>query len=109
MKLAERLTDEDVVVGRVGEDHGVTERTGGVVCGASRNRHTAEGNAMVLRPRCRGCAVGRASFTLRKVQRGRSCDEEGREEFPSSSSDTHVSWRRGLFGYLATWFQSSVR
>lgn len=73
---AKRLTDEDVVVGRVGEDDGLAEHARGVVHGGRGNCHTGEGNAMILRPRRRGCSVGQAGFGLRKVLRGRSCDKE---------------------------------
>lgn len=68
-----RLTDEGVIVGRVGDDDGVTEQARGVVHGGGRNRHTGEGNAMIiLRPQSRGGSGGEARFSLRKVQRRRS-------------------------------------
>lgn len=86
---ATRLTDEDVVVGRVGKDDGLAEQARGVVYGGSRKRHAGEGDAMILRPRGRRRSVGQARFSLRKVLRGRSCGGE-EEERPSSSTDTDV-------------------
>lgn len=60
-----RLTDEDVIVRRVGEDDGLSEQARGVVHGGRRTCPTGEGNATVVRPRRRGRSVGQAGFSLR--------------------------------------------
>lgn len=85
-----RLTDEDVIVRRVGEDDGLSEQARGVVHGGRRNCHTGEGNATIVRPRRRGRSVGQGGLSLREVQRGRSCDQEEDEKSPSSSTDTDI-------------------
>lgn len=80
VKGAKRLTDEDVIVGRVWKDDGVAEQTGGVVYGGGGNCHTGEGNALICGPHCRGRSVGQATFRFRKVLDGQSCDKEEEEE-----------------------------
>lgn len=110
LKGRKRLTDEDVIVGRVGKDDGVAEQTGGVVYGGGGNCHTGEGNALICGPRRRGRSAGRATFRFRKVLDGRSCDKEDEDRVPQATlTRTYAcSWRRGFFGYLATSIQSSV-
>lgn len=89
VKGAKRLTDEDVIVGRVGKDDGVAEQTGGVVYGGVGNCPTGEGNALICGPHRRGRSAGQASFRFRKVLDGQSCDKEEKKS-SSSGSDTEI-------------------
>lgn len=82
VKKEKRLTDEDMIIRRVGQDDGVTEQTSGVVCGGSGHSHAGEWNALTHRPRRGGCSMGQSrdtewlSFGFRKVLDGWGCDEE---------------------------------
>lgn len=86
-KGAKRLTDEDMIVGRVGKDDGVAEQTSGVVHGGGGNCRAGEGNALICGPHRRGRSMAQGTFRFREILDGRSCDKEG-ENSPSSGTDT---------------------
>lgn len=63
-KGKKRLTDEDMVIGGVGEDDGVAEQSGGVVCGGGGGwSHAGRRDALASGLLCGRHSVGRVGHT----------------------------------------------